>query len=169
MRCNFHLREQQTYEHICAQAIDRLFRNVALQAYTHSVFHSPLYSTVYLPVPLTLCLQDLCRPCLILLLSLLSLSISFFFWANALSLHLLVPFSFPSLEGLSVSTAGIRDQALNIFYLVMPRGGHHPGFVLLTHWSSPPCYIEARILRIAGVCECCSLSICLYCLLCISS
>ena len=43
------------------------------------------------------------------------------------------PFSLPLLPGGSVSATGIRGQALNISHLVMPRGGHHPGFVVLTH------------------------------------
>lgn len=97
-------------------------------------------SQLSLPLPL-LCLfytmplrplSSLSHSFPIITLPLYSFLPSLFFFRAVLSLHL--PASvFSFLPGGSVSTTGIRGQALNISHLVMPRGGHHPGFVVLTH------------------------------------
>lgn len=105
-------------------------------------FSHSLIRTVYLPLshlmaispptlslPLTQCLLDF--------LSCLSHSFPIitsplYAFCHLLSVHLLASF-FSLLPRGSAFNTGIRGQALNIFHLVMPRGGHHPGFVVLTH------------------------------------
>lgn len=48
-----------------------------------------------------------------------------------------LPFSIPSLEALSSPQRSGASHSISS-HLVMQHEGHHPGFVVLTHWSSLP-------------------------------
>lgn len=112
---------------------------------TQSFSHASSYSSVYLPFLLScLCLLPSSASYTMPLRPLSSLSHSFpiitlplytfchHFFRALLSVHLLASV-FSLLPGGAISNTGIRGQALNISHLVMPQGGHHPGFVVLTH------------------------------------
>lgn len=62
-------------------------------------------------------------------------------WCLAVSL---LPFSIPSLEALSSPQRSGASHSISS-HLVMQHEGHHPGFVVLTHWSSLPWHTETEV------------------------
>lgn len=133
-----YLKEQLYTKHIHAVFLWTSSWSVSLTPSYVPLSHLMAISPPTLSLPLTQCLLDF--------LSCLSHSFPIitsplYAFCRLLSVHLLASF-FSLLPRGSAFNTGIRGQALNIFHLVMPRGGHHPGFVVLTHWFSLPCYIE---------------------------
>lgn len=55
-----------------------------------------------------------------------------------------LPFSIPSLEALSSPQRSGASHSISS-HLVMQHEGHHPGFVVLTHWSSLPWHTETEV------------------------